>query len=116
MTGLIAAMSQMCTRLVLIEEEDASGGCVASWKPANKFVAAVSATGATNPLQIATRPDSQAKCTLTCDPVVELAFHDRVKTSDGRLLLVVSEAKDRHTPVCASFSFVRYECEEVVDA
>lgn len=116
MTGLISAMSQMCTRLVLVEEEDGSGGCIASWKPAGEFMAAVSATGATNALQVATRPDSKAKCMLTCDPVVKLAFHDRVKTSDGRLLLVVSEAKDRHTPACASFSFVRYECEEVVDA
>lgn len=115
MTGLIAAMSQTCTRLVLVEQDDGSGGCIASWKPAGEFMAAVSATGATNALQVATRPDSKAKCTLTCDPVVKLAFHDRVKTSDGRLLLVVSEGKDRHTPSCASFSFVRYECEEVVN-
>lgn len=116
MTGLIAAMSQTCTRLVLVEQDDGSGGTVSSWKPSDEFMAAVSATGATNALQMATRPDSKAKCTLTCDPVVKLAFHDRVKTSDGRLLLVVSEGKDRHTPSCASFSFARYDCEEVVNA
>ena len=116
MTGLLAKMAQKCTRLTLIEEDDGSGGCISSWKPSGEFMAAVSATGATNKLEIATRPDSQAKCTLTCDPAVKLAFHERVKTSDGRMLLVVSEGKDRHTPACASFQFARYECEEAVDA
>lgn len=116
MRGLIAAMAQPCFRLVLTESDDGAGGTISEWERGEKFMAAVSATGATNALEVAARPDSQAKCTLTCDPAVKLAFHDRVETSDGRVLLVVSESKDRHTPACASFQFVRYECEEAVDA
>lgn len=113
--GLIGRMSQRCVRMRHCAAQDAHGGIRDTWEEAGTFEAAVSATGPTSQTALATRPESVATCTLTCARGTGLAFHDRVRTSDGRLLLVTSEAKDRHTPECASFSFERYECEEAID-
>lgn len=99
----------------LVTRPDGHGGVSRSWADAGTFEAAVSATGPTNALAVATRPDSVAECTLTAPLGTGLAFHDRVRCADGRVLLVISEAKDRHTPAPASFGFERYECEEVVN-
>lgn len=113
--GLIGRMSQTCARLVPEPVPDGHGGVRTTWREAGEFQAAVSATGGTDETDVATRPDSVAACVLTCPRGIGLAFHDRVRTSDGRLLLVTSEAKDRHTPTPATFEFERLECEEVVD-
>ena len=76
----------------------------------------MSATGPTNALQLAGRPDAVAQCTMTCPLGTALSLHDRVRCSDGRTLRIMSEAPARHTPGVASFAFERYECEEVADA
>lgn len=113
--GLIGRMAQQCQLLRLEAVPDGHGGTLRDWRLAGTFEAAVSAVGDTSGEAMATRPDSRATCTLTAPRGTALLFHDRVRTSDGRLLSVISEAKDRHTPVPASFSFERYECEEAID-
>lgn len=113
--GLVGRMAQECTLLRLKPVPDGHGGTVDEWEEAGTFEAAVSATGPTGQTSVASRQDSVASCVLTCPRGTGLAFHDRVRTADGRLLLVVSEAKDRHTPDAASFAFERHDCEEVTD-
>ena len=111
LTGLVARMAQRCTLLVRTESDDGEGGTVESWADA-----AVSATGPTNAVQLAGRPDAVAQCTMTCPLGTALGLHDRVRCADGRTLRIMSEAPARHTPGVASFAFERYECEEVADA
>lgn len=113
--GLIGRMAKKCIRLVPEVEQDGHGGTKTIWREAATFKGAVSAVGDTNDESVATRPDSAAECTLTAPMGTGLAFHDRVRTSDGRLLVVVSEAKDRHTPAPATFAFERYTCQEAIN-
>lgn len=113
--GLVGRMAQECTLLRPRATEDGHGGIVTEWEDGGTFKAAVSATGPTAEESVATRPDSTATCTLTCPRGTALSFHDRVRTADGRELVVTSEARDRHAPGVATFSFERYECEEAHD-
>ena len=110
---LILEAMELYELLKSSQEPDGEGGYCEKWETDGTFMAAVIHQ---NTLEIR-RAENQhlTKIFSVFTDKTVLLKHQSVfkRCSDGKIFRVTSDGRDRQTPVCASFSFVRVTAEEL---
>lgn len=110
--NLYERMAAPCTRLILTETPDSSGGMKPAWAEGEAFTAAIVKDN-TLAARVAEKSGVTAVYTLTVVEGSAPGFHDVFRRdADGKTFRVTSNPEDSAPPEGASFFFEQVSCEE----
>ena len=110
--SLIDNFNTLCVLLEKKRVPDGEGGFISAWEEGPEFMAAIVLDQSLQ-AQIAYKQGVTSLYRVTAPKSLSLEFHDVFRrVSDGQTFRITSNAKDKETPVVASFSFSQVTAEE----
>lgn len=108
---LVLDKMEPCERMIPNEQPDGEGGMETVWETGDAFAASIVLQNSAE-YRRAENGALRKSYSVFTDKGVELQHQDVFRRcSDGKTFRVTSDGRDRQTPACASFSFVRVTAE-----